>query len=310
MRVKGVIMLHIYTRLKRLLLIFCCILLWQGCNIINPAEQTPTYIHIDSFHFVQNTAVNPTILKTNTQSNILATRSHQTNIVWVYYNNNPVGIFDLPATFPVMATGTGQLQVAPAILVNGLNSSVGAYPFYMVDTFSFAAQPGRIINHTPQTEFYSDAKVGIISNFEDGTNFSQWESSVANMGITTDSFVFEGYHSGIIKLPTQDGADSAVDSTSFSFIIPGGVAYIEFDYNSTVPFYVGMQANLSHIISSTPYYKAGIYPNNGWEKFYLRVDDFTADAQASSYNLYIKAVLPAGQTAGRVLIDNIQLVTF
>ena len=310
-REEGVIMGHVSTKFSGLLLILSCSLLWHGCNIINPAEQTPTYIHIDSFHFVQSSGV-PTLLVTNIQSQKLATLSHQTNIVWVYYNNNPVGIFDLPATIPVMANGSGQLAISPAIIEDGENNSVGVYPFYTIDTFTFAANPNKIINHTPKTGFYSDAKIGIISNFDNNhTNFAAWGGSPGTLVCTSaDSLVFEGTHSGAIFLSTPN-VDSAVDSTSFSFPISlGGEAYIEFDYNSTVPFYVGLQANLSHVISSTPNYLIGIYPSSGWQKFYLRVDGFTATARGTSYNFYIKAVLSPNQTSGRLLIDNIQLVTF
>src|SRR5690348_12276879 len=62
----------------------------QNCNTINPRETTPTYIHIDSFR---------------TKPGF----SHKITAVWVYYNNSPVGVFDLPATIPVMASGTGKL---------------------------------------------------------------------------------------------------------------------------------------------------------------------------------------------------------
>ena len=309
-------MLKIYTRLGSLILISVCCFLWQGCNIINPAEPTPTYIHIDSFHFVQNTAIHLYTLPPNgaaSHTGGLVPLSHQTNIAWVYYNNNPIGIFDLPATIPVLATGSGQLEIYPAIIEDGENNSIAIYPFYTSDTFTFAAKPGATITHNPQTGFYFDAKVFTISNFDDGhIYFAPWQGSPGNFKLTdinTPDSVFDGSHSGMIYL-SNPSVDSAVDSTSFSFVIPSGTAYIEFDYNSTLPFYVGLQANLSHIISSTPVFLSGIYPNTGWQKFYLKVDGFTSSAQGTSYNFYIKATLSPGQTSGRLLIDNIQLVTF
>src|SRR5947208_2212519 len=123
-------------------LLFCAMLPWWGCNVINPHEPTPTYVHIDSFHFVAN----PTYVGT--------TISHKITTVWAYYNNNPIGEFDLPCTIPVVTNGeTGTLELAPGILINGLNSSLTAYPFYTLDTFRLPTMPGKIVNHTPVTEF-------------------------------------------------------------------------------------------------------------------------------------------------------------
>ena len=299
------------TRLKFLLLLLIGGLCWQGCTVINPAEPTPTYIHIDSFHFVQNNALHTYNANNGAQTTFLAPTSHSITVAFVYYNNSPVGIFDLPATFPIIATGSGHLEISPGIIADGENNDVINYPFYTIDTSTFTAQPGKIINYTPQTQFYSDAKVSTIANFEFGlAPFGEWQGSpVGVFNTQQDSLTFEGFHSGEIRL-TSPSADSSVDSTSFSFAIPSGQAYIEFDYNTNIPFYVGLQANVNNLISTTPDFLSGIYPGTGWQKFYLEVDGFTAETLGTSYYFYIKTVLLPGQTNGRLLIDNIQLVTF
>ena len=299
---------------KSIILLSCCGLFWQACNNIDKPVSVPTYFHIDSFHFVQNNLLHPSQLPPSGTPALsldqLVTTSHQINVAWVYYNNNPIGIFDLPATFPVITNGPGQLEVSPGIIADGENNDVINYTFYSTDTFSFNPQPGQTINHTPQTGYYADDNVWIINNFEGSSNsyFAPWEGSPGGVTVVSGDSVFEGYHSGMIALSVPN-VDSSIDSTTFSFQIPTGMAYIEFDYNSTIPFYVGLQANLSNFISSTPTFLTGIYPNSGWEKFYLEVDGFTATAQATSYNFFIKADLLPGQTSGRLLIDNIQVVT-
>lgn len=304
-------MLNIFTRLKTLFLFICCALFWQGCNIINPHEPTPTYIHIDSFAFEQNT--NITVLRPDgTPSSYLPTLSHQITSAWVYYNGSRIGIFDLPATFPVIATGSGQLWVVPAVAIDGRNNNVSVYPFYAPDTSTLIAQPGKVVNYTPKTKFYSGVTVTTIDYFKGKVSFDLARGNRYMKYVTDDSLVFEGDGvtdgSGEIQLLAV--GDSSVDSSSHFFPINDGVAVIEFNYKSTVPFYVGLQANLSATISSSPYYLTGINPSAEWQKFYLIVNGFTAQAQANSYNFYIKAVLADGQTSGRLLIDNIQLVTF
>ena len=289
-------MLHIYTRLKQLVFLFCCGLLSQGCNVINPTETVPTYIRIDSLHFKGN-PIWPN----------LPVSSQITNVS-VYYNNHSIGNFDLPATIPVMATGYGTLEVSAGINIDGLNNLTAVYPFYQVDTLGFSAQPGKVIKYTPVTSFYNDIKPYPISNFSGNTLFALF---AGNRTMTTinypDPMAFEG-GTGSIQLSAV--GDSSVDSTIKSFPIPAGAAYIEFNYKSTVPFYVGLQSNLGNVISSTPYFLGGVSPSDHWQKFYLAVQDYAAQFKGDSYNFYIKAVLDTGQTSGRLLIDNIYLITF
>ena len=292
-------MFNIYKQLKYVILISLVGFLWEGCNVINPPESVPTYIHIDSFQF-KETAGFPIL-------------THQITNVWVYYNNNPVGSFDLPATIPVIAAGNGNLSIFPGIAVDGLNSLNGIYPFYQSDTFSFTAQPGKTIIHEPHTQFYTDAIDTPISDFTFVGHplFGKW-SQGGNIGmtvVTADSLTLGGTYGGAGSILLTNPGDSSVDSSFVAFSIPAGAAFIEFDYKNDVPFAVGLQANLSGV-SSTPYYLGGAYASSTWQKFYLSVADFNAEYKGDSYNFYIKAVLPPGQSRGRVLIDNIQFVHF
>jgi hypothetical protein len=290
-------MLHIYTRSKYFILICCGVLLWQGCNTINPSEPIPTYIHVDSFHFEENTALHTTL-------------SHQITTVWAFYNNNPIGVFDLPANIPVVTNGTadGKLELDPGVAIDGMNNFLGVYPFYVPDTSHFTPQPGKVINYTPKTKLYTNCKISVLSNFEFGaTKFALAGGNIPMTIVSDPAFLFEGGGTGSIFL--NAATDSSIDSTITAFTIPSGSAFIEFNYKSDLPFYVGLQAHLS-TISSTPYYLAGIKPSDHWQKFYLSVADFAAQYKASTYTFYIKAVNADGQTSGRLLIDNFQLVTF
>lgn len=290
-------MLRISTKLRWAILLLCVSFFWQCCNIINPAEKVPTYIHIDSFQFVRN----PVWPLLPASSNITGVK--------VYYNNNPIGTFDLPATIPVIAQGAGTIEVAPIISVNGLNNLTAVYPFYQLDTMSFNAQPGKTIVFNPVTSYFNDIVPYLISDFSGNPLFAL---DMGNRPLLTvyppDPGAYNGGGTGSIKLLAI--GDSSVDSTIKQFAIPKGSAYIEFDYLTTIPFAVGLQANIAGIFS-TPFYLGGVFPNvdGKWRKFYLSVADFNAQYQGSTYNFYISATLGPNQTSGRMLIDNIYLIT-
>lgn len=262
----------------------------QNCNIINPKETTPTYIHIDSFRTPPNF-------------------SHKITAVWVYYNNSPIGVFDLPATFPVMATGTGKLLFAPGVPVDGQYSQMTNYPFYTQDTLSINAQPGGVITYQPFTNYYPTLKMYTISNFDNGvTGFSKAAGNIAIQYGNVDSLSFDGGY-GAIYLNAV--GDSSVDSTVNTFSIPAGVpAFIEFNYRTTVPFQLGLEGTLAGLVSTGPYFLAGVKPYDQWQKFYLNAQAFATQYNATYYHFYIKSSLGQGQTSGRMLIDNIKLITF
>ena len=289
---------------KYFILICCCWLLWSGCNVINPVEPTPTYVHVDSFSYKDNPylSIQP------------YTRSHNITTVWVYYNNNLIGEYDLPATFPIITDGTnkGKLELFPGIIINGLNNSVDMYPFYQPDTsFTVVQNPGKSTTYKPVTQYYADTKIFHINNFDAGTimNFGLYAGNINIFKINSpDSLLFEGGAVGSIYMSSP--GDSSVDST-VRFAIDSSVsAYIEFNYKSDVPFFVGMSSNLNSTIGSAPYYLAGISPSSTWQKFYLNITAFLAQYHGVNYNFCIKTSLPSTQTTGRLLIDNIQLVTF
>lgn len=288
-------MLNFYVRLRSVVsILFLSAFMWQGCNIINPVEKVPTYIHIDSFTF------NNYFPGVTTSHNIIG--------VSVYYNNSAVGFFDLPATIPIVADGHGELELSAVVPVNGLNSINVAYPFYRIDTFSFDAQPGKILYCHPHTGFTAPSKINKYSDFSGNTFFARWGGNKDLTLASDDSLKFEGTPTGTVLLSAA--GDSSVDSSTIVFPIPAGQAFLEFDYKSEVPFYVGMQGLLAGVVSTTPYYLMGIKPSATWKKFYLNAADFNGQLKADEYRLYLKINLGEGQTRGRFLIDNIQLVNF
>jgi hypothetical protein len=230
--------------------------------------------------------------------------------VWVYLNNNPVGIFDLPVTVPLMLTEPGVVSVSPGISVSGFNSFQAVYPFYSNHTLAVSPQPGKTINYSPITGYRSSVRYKTISNFEIGsTNFSLFSGDV-NIGLTgNDPDKFEGNSSGriLLKRPTDTLSESY---TSLSFYIPElKDAYLELNYKCDVPFFLGMQSTSGSANYKT--YLAGVYPSDGkWKKFYLALKDFVGQYPGDYYVLFLKANLPTGTTTGKVLLDNIQLVYF
>lgn len=282
-------------------------MLAAGCNTINPKEQVPTYIHVDSFHFEFNSLV----------GNGQVATSHDINTVWAYYNNSPIGVFDLPATFPVMTNGdsaTGELTLAPGVPINGFNDLLSGYPFYTLDNWTFKAQPGKVLTHNPKTSFYNSSKISNVATFDNSFKVEMQvlggiSGLVPIVPAYDDSLRFWG--NGVGSITLNSVIDSSVDSTIQEFSIAAGQnsQILELDYKGDLVLYIGIKPYIGGITQNT-WYLASTKPTAVWKKIYVALQDYVAQQQATSYKFYIKAVLPSGQTRGRELLDNIQIVTF
>jgi hypothetical protein len=277
---------------------------WVGCNTINPKEQVPTYIHVDSFHF----APTPSL------GNI--TTSHDINTVWAYYKNDLIGVFDLPTTFPVITNGdndSGVLTLSPGVPINGFNDNLSAYPFYTLDNWGFKAQPGKVLTHNPTTSFFSTSKIQPVAYFEKNTVETVPLNSISGLvpivKVTDVSLRFWGEGVGSITLASP--ADSTIDSTVEAFPIPPNQSnqVLELNYKGDLILLVYIKPYLGGITQGATLLAAA-KPSSGWKKLYISLQDYVSALQATGYRFYIKAILPEGQTSGRLFLDNIQIVTF
>jgi hypothetical protein len=274
------------------------ILGFGSCNIINPSETTPTYVQIDSFTFsgVQR-----------------GSSSHKITNVWVYFNNTPVGNFDLPAKFPVIVNAPGTLLVAPGIDYDGLISQELVYPLYTGDTMHLSPAPGTVVSFKPKTGYLPSSDLKFEETFESNPIlFSRYSGDTGIVRTYAAGEVYEGGASGAIYItPNQDSA-VVVSSDIAKAITPGADAYIELDYKGTLTLRVGMYAMSNTTGEVVTKQLIGIKPRNEWGKFYIDIKNFIGTHQDATYKVLIRADrgdIPK-TSGGSLFIDNIKVVSF
>ena len=279
----------IINDVRNLFLVFLGCVGMFGCNLVNPKEQIPTYIKIDSIAFSGG--------------------SHKITSAWVYYNNAPVGVFRLPATIPVLADKAGTIQVGPGVTYDGFQDQQSLYPFYAFDTFAITPSPGNVISHTPVSKYTSVTHFPWKEDFETGSDFKVYDTTLTNKIVaTTDpANVFEGYGSGYIHVSTSDTLCESISNKGFK--IPTGQSYMELDYKSTISLQVGLVAI---DVYGTPQkaYQVGIKAHSTWNKFYVGLQTFAGSYPGSTFFVVIKATLDNGQSDGYVWLDNLKVVSY
>ncbi|MBS1585457.1 MAG: hypothetical protein JSS82_07900 [Bacteroidetes bacterium] len=275
--------------MRNILLLVLAFAVMAGCNIINPKEQIPTYIQIDSVAF--------------------AGGSHKITSAWVYYNNSPIGVFWLPAKVPVLADKPGTLTIGPGISYDGLTDEQILYPFYLFDTSNLTPAPGQTIRYTPHSKYITAAHFPWKEDFESGSNFKAYDANVTTniIHVTNDpDKVLDGYGSGFIHLSGSDSISESVANVSVS--MPQGQSFLELDYKNEVPFQVGVVA-VDPLGGATKVYQAGVNPRSTWNHLYVSLQ--AVNSQYSAYTLFIivKASLN-GQADGYVYLDNLKVVSY
>jgi len=265
--------------------------------MINPTEGVPTYIQIDSVQ------VNHTDLAKHGSVN------HKITDVWVYYQRQLLGAFELPAKIPVLATGKGQLQVVAGIWDNGLSGTRAKYPFYTVDTFTFNANPTNTIKHIPKFNYRTteDVITYFIENFEQGNTFVRrfGDSSFARTKDPTE--VFEDEWSG--KIDLHDTINYVEIITSKEFFLPiNREAYLELNYKSDIDFTV--RTEIYHLGNYYNFDIIGLKAKQEWTKVYLNLTGFSATYQGGKSKYVIQALLPTNKSSAKVLIDNFKIIYF
>ncbi len=272
--------------------------LFQACNMVNPKESIPTYIQIDS---VQIASAAPLIH---------GSVSHKITDVWVYYNLQLLGAFQLPAKVPVLSTQQGQLQVVAGIWDNGLSGTRAKYPFLSVDTFTFNPAPASTIQHIPMFTYRTADSQAIdyfIEDFEQGNSFGPLNGDTSFIKTNLAGEVFEGNWSN--KLELFDTVKLGQSITIQEFALPSNkISYIELNYKNDIPFVLKTEVHLSGLVFQIDL--IGLNTSTSWNKIYVNFGTVAATYPGATFKFMLQATLPDNTTQGKVLVDNFKIIHF
>jgi hypothetical protein len=271
--------------------LFFSLVLLGSCDIVNPAEPIPTYIHIDSFQFIQTP---------NT-----GTASQKITSVWVYLDGKDVGAFDLPATIPIIAEKAGQIRVSPGVTYSGLNDILTPYVFFLSDTMTLNPAPGQTVTWTPKSRYMSDTLLNIFNvDFETGFDPFTHLSGTDSISVTNDpNHVFEGTYAGYFAVNSDSASEELLTQ---SFFAPKE-SFVELNYRGSLSFEIGLQSTNSNgqFISQ---YLFGYKARPDWNKVYIGLQDFIDAYPDKAYRVIIR-VNPEPGATGYVSFDNLKVIS-
>lgn len=276
----------------------------SSCELYNPAEPVPAYIHIQKIDL----AIADT---TSTPVTGQGTKSSKISDAWVYIDDQLIGCFELPATFPVQYEGSHKLRVRAGIKVDGIATNRSPYPFYNSVDQTVDLQKGAITNVSVTTSYTSSSVFTFMSDFETtGTTLDTTHASMVPLQIlysaTPSPNIFEGNYSAYAKI---DNVNTFFECETGSMVLPthGTPIFLEFNYKCNYAFTVSVLAHGT--VSDVPFPALHFNPSNDWNKAYLYLTPTVSGAStAINYKIRWGMVNNTHEDSVSLFLDNIKLI--
>lgn len=276
------------------------LVLSNGC-LFNPDEPEPAYLAVDELSFTTTT--------------LQGTSSHAITEIWVYANDNIVGVYDLPARIPVLETGPTSLSFYAGIKNNGIASTRIKYPFYTPFDTTLNLQP--LSQHTIKPRFRYESNVDFhVIDFNNNTNpfYTEPTSDVDLQHTNVPAQVFEGNGSAYMALSGSN--DYMLVRTDEHFTWKAGdVVFAEMNFSNNNTFAVGVVAynsastNRSFALIFNPGSPPPGQPQ--WKKIYVDLGFAIGQhANADYFEFYIECNRQSEVSTAELFLDNIKLLRF
>jgi hypothetical protein len=259
------------------------LLIISACQKEENSNAIPAYLKIDTITLDEN----------NTTINITD--------AWVYVDDQLQGVYELPATFPMLETDYQTLRIKAGIKSNGIASSRIAYPFYtsFIDTVLFT--PNQTITVAP-TVSYLDSLDFWLEDFETGLSLD-----TDSLSFSIDNF--NGIDNKYGKITLQDSMFLS-EITTFEFPhLPqsGAPVFLELDYKCDTEFLVGVYVNFPQSVLQKDL--LWINPKNDWNKIYINLTSTISEGVgAESFKVFIGLKRDFDLEKNELYFDNLKIV--
>lgn len=288
----------------RLALLFTVLLgsiAFSSCEL-DKDEPIPAFLKLDT-------------LRSDLDYETQGSNSNNFTEAWVYVDGGLVGVYDMPALFPVLETGNRTVMIRPGIKRDGITISRVDHPHFA--NLEFPNQNlkiGDTLNLAPQFKLRSAINVW-YEDFEDaGFQFENAANADTSLVQGTDTnHVYEGNASGYAYLEGENETFSIFTKENFAFRF-GVPIFLEFDYKIDAFLRISL---ITHTPGQPDVGRLALFvaPKRNsageavWNKIYINLsDEVSSEPNASSYDIRIEGFQDFGQTNSSFWLDNIKIL--
>lgn len=266
-----------------------------SCRKFEGSQKVPSYIHIESIE-----------VDSLTDYFVYGANTHKITDAWVYVDDNLIGTYELPATFPVLKKGPHKVVIRGGIKVDGRSPARDMYPFYMPCEYkNLNLVEDSIVNLSPVVRYYPIGDLVNVAWMEDFENSNSLlpeavsDTSVIRCTGSEAWLSVNSFWSGKVELP-PDSLDFSIATTDeFDFYkgMNGVLCMLEMDYNCNDTFFVGIQYYRDYTLETLPLVK--VTPTDKthdkpqrWNKIYINIGhQMNYNSSASYFKIYFTSNL-------------------
>jgi hypothetical protein len=242
------------------------------------------------------------------------TSSENITELWVYLDEQPLGVFATPALIPIVHEGSGKIKIFAGIKNNGISDTRIRYPFFHSFDTSLVFSELSYDTIVPQFEYESSCVIEELG-FESGNFLVELSGNAGVFSATTDpNIVFEGNRSGMGILTSGLSKIYFKDDANRNFV-SGEMNFLEMNYSCNNKMSVGLLVTEASgvtkelVLIMNPTQSVDGVPV--WKKIYV---DFGAiplkHPQAIYYEWYVESIPDEQNKAVEVYLDNLKWVKF
>jgi hypothetical protein len=278
-----------------ILLIFVGII-FSTCSKEKFEAKVPTYITINNIGFSTNYATE-------------GSASENITDAWVFVNDDLMGVYELPATFPVLVEGNAEIKVYAGIKDNGIAASRARYLMYdpYVENISLVA--GETIEVKPSVKYNSGITFKWLEDFENASLSFLYHPLSDTIFFKNTSKAKEGTFSGKAYLESNM---NFFEATSVAFNnIPRSLTpvYLELDFKTNEPILVGIYHD------NVQYGVVRLNTTTEWKKIYINLTDVVSARQSATaikifFGIQESTSSPFLTNNPEIQLDNIKLLHY
>jgi hypothetical protein len=267
-----------------------------GCDLFEDApEQIPGYVGIDSILF-------------ETDYQTQGSSKHLYRDSWVYVDNDYLGTFENPVTFPVLATGLHKISVRAGINENGVSATRSAYMKLATWDTTIELKENVTVPIRPVVRYFSNDVFCQMEDFDDGSlSLVNTSTDNAYLRLTAqgDTNAFEGA-SGTTTIDSNQPIFEVASDVPLVFP-PTSTPYVELNYKGDTEFTIGVFYTNSGGVNRS--YLVNVRATPVWKKIFLNLRDLgVIGPNIINYKIFIRSELPFGITSADLYFDNLKVL--
>ena len=269
----------------------------SGCELINPDEQVPAFLRIEEYSITTSTPQGQAV--------------HNLTDAWVFNNEQLVGVYEIPATIPLLSEGPTPLRIRAGMRVSGQVGQRSAHPFIqdLNVTLPFSPDSTTVLN--PTLTYRSDATFKWVEDFED-SGISVAPLSV-NQGVISRVEGPEAFSGQSLRISLPGEMLIAECATALAYTLPkaGAPVILEVSYRNNTQFTIGLISGSPGGVVQTTVMVLNPSPDE-WKHVYVNLTPTVSSgflANAFAHQVFFGFIHDTAEAdESYILLDNIKLI--